>query len=117
MTMTTDEHMLTTVDNPYNPFTQFNEWYTYDEAKGYKSTAFLARIVITSDELSDADQSVAIENAIDEIVRENVLGLYRKVALNDFISQSDKLDEEKSISILMSEQAIDDAVRKNVLNL
>ena len=115
--MTTDEHMLTTVDNPYNPFTQFNDWYAYDEAKGYRTTSFLARIVITSDELSEADQSVAIENAIDEIVRENVLGLYRKVSLNDFISQSDKLNEDPNHALHMSEQAIDDIVRKNVLNL
>jgi hypothetical protein len=73
------EHMLTTVDNPFDPFTQFDEWYQFDEAAGYNTCAFLARIVKSSDELSDADQSLAIELAIDEIVRENVLGLYRKV--------------------------------------
>lgn len=74
------EHMLTTVDNPFNPFTQFDEWYAFDEAAGYRTTSFLARVVVTSDELSEADQNVAIENAIDEIVKENVLGLYRKVS-------------------------------------
>jgi hypothetical protein len=74
------EHMLTTVDNPYNPFTEFDSWYAYDEAAGYQSTGLLARIVKTSDELSEADQSLAIEDAINEIVKENVLGLYRKVA-------------------------------------
>lgn len=75
-----DEHMLTTVDNPFNPFTQFDEWYAYDTAAGYHTISFLARIVRTSDSLSDPDQSLAIEQAIDEIVRENVLGVYRKVA-------------------------------------
>ena len=74
------EHMLTTVDNPYDPFTRFDEWYTYDVQQDYHSCAFLARIVITSDELSEADQALAIEVAIDEIVRENILGLYRKVS-------------------------------------
>jgi len=71
--------MLTTVDNPFNPFTHFDEWHAYDEASGYYTSEFLARIVITSDELSEADQVLAIEHAIDEIVEENVLGLYRKV--------------------------------------
>jgi hypothetical protein len=33
-----------------------------------------------SDELSEADFDVAYENAVDEIVRENVNGLYRKVS-------------------------------------
>ena len=75
------EHMLTTVDNPYDPFTQFDEWYAFDVAAGYNTSAFLARIVKTSTELSEADQSLAIEEAIDEIVRENVSGVHRKVAL------------------------------------
>ncbi len=74
------EHMLTTVDNPFDPFTQYAEWSAYDEGKGYHSASLLARVVATSDELSQADQSLAIELAIDEIVEENVLGLHRKVA-------------------------------------
>jgi hypothetical protein len=77
-------HMLTTVDNPFSPFTQFDEWFAFDTSKGYNSSGLLARIVITSDELSEADQSVAIENGIDEIVRENVSGMHRKVVADDF---------------------------------
>jgi len=73
-------HMLTTVDNPYDPFTQYDEWSSWDERSGYYTPQFLARLTMTSTELSDADQSLAIEQAIDEIVKENVLGIYRKVA-------------------------------------
>lgn len=75
------EHMLTTVDNPYNPTTHFDEWFAWDTAAGYYTTAFLARVVVSSPELSEADQSLAIEQAIDEIVRENVSGVYRKVPI------------------------------------
>ena len=73
-------HMLTTTDNPYDPFTRFDEWYQYDVEQGYHTSAYLARITRTSDELSETDQELAIEYAIDEIVKENVLGIYRKVA-------------------------------------
>lgn len=72
-------HMLTTVDNPYNPFTEWREWYAWDEQAGYHTSGLLARVVRTSDELSDADQEAAIEDAIEEIVRENPLGVHRKV--------------------------------------
>lgn len=72
-------HMLTTIDNPFDPFTQFDEWYAYDIAMGYNTSSYLARIVVTSDELSEADQDMALEMAIDEIVKENILGVYRKV--------------------------------------
>lgn len=80
MASTDTEHMLTTVDNPFDPFTQFKEWYAWDFEKGYHTSSFLARVAKTSDDLSEADQKAAIEEAIDEIVRENVIGLYRKVS-------------------------------------
>ena len=72
-------HMVTTVDNPFNPFTQYDEWDAYDRAQGYYTAAFLARVVKSSDELSDAAQSYAIELGVQEIVKENVLGIYRLV--------------------------------------
>lgn len=74
-------HMLTTIDNPFNPFTEFNEWYSWDFEAGYHTPEYLARVAITSDELSDADQEQAIEYAIDEIVKANVLGVYRKISI------------------------------------
>jgi hypothetical protein len=76
------EHMLTTVDNPYDPFVEFDDWYAFDVRAGYHTTAFLARVVKTSDELSEADQSLAIEQAIEEIVKENVSGMHKRVIRN-----------------------------------
>lgn len=70
---------LTTTDNPFDPFTQFDEWNRFDEDAGYYSNAYLARIAKTSDELSVADETLAIDAAIDEIVRYNITGRYKKV--------------------------------------
>jgi len=75
------DHMLTTVDNPFDPFTEFDAWYSFDIAHGYDTPGFLARIINTSDGLSEADQALALEDAIDEIVEQNVLGIYKKVTL------------------------------------
>jgi hypothetical protein len=74
-------HMLTTVDNPFDPLTQWDEWLSYDEAAGYYTNNYLARIARLSPDLSDADERLAIEQAIDEIVEENVNGLYRKIEI------------------------------------
>lgn len=71
--------MVTTLDNPYNPFTQFDEWYAFDESKGYHTCAYLARVTQSSEELSDEDETVAIEHAVDEIVSFNLLGNYIKI--------------------------------------
>lgn len=74
---------LTTTDNPYNPFTQYDAWYRYDEDKGYHSCSYLARIARTSDQLSEAENEQEIERAIDDIVRYDPLGIYKKVKLKN----------------------------------
>lgn len=71
--------MLTTSDNPYSPFDDFDAWYAYDEMKGYHTCSYLARIATISNELDDKTNHRSIEDAIDEILSFNVLGIYEKV--------------------------------------
>ncbi len=73
-------YMLTTTDNPFDPFTQFKEWQQFDESKGYFTCEYLARIVKTSPELSESEEEYAIQEAIKEIVQLNVLGIYKRVS-------------------------------------
>ena len=61
--------MLTTFDNPYNPFDEFTSWFMFDEEKGYHSCAYLGRIAKTSEQLSDEENAQEIERAIDEIIK------------------------------------------------
>ena len=77
------ERMLTTSDNPYDPFTQFDEWYAFDVQKGYNTCAYLARIANTSDELSDTDNDLELDSAIDEILKFNLTGNYIVVTKNE----------------------------------
>lgn len=81
-----DDAFLTTLDNPFNPFEQFDQWYAFDTQKGYNTCGYLARIARSSDELSDADEDRIVEEAIDEIVELNVLGIYKKVKKSDYSS-------------------------------
>lgn len=74
--------MLTTIDNPFNPFTHWDEWRRYDEDKNHHTCAYLDRIAKTSYELSDADNQTEIIRAIDEIISLNINGLYTKVYEN-----------------------------------
>ena len=70
---------LTTFDNPFNPITEFDKWFMYDEDQGYQSSAYLARIARTSNQLSDEENDAEIERAIDEIIKHDFLGVYTKV--------------------------------------
>lgn len=74
------EYMLTTVDNPFDPFTRFDEWLDYDIGMGYNTVSFLDRVAKVSNDLSLPDQALAIQDAIDEIVQENISGMWRKVS-------------------------------------
>ena len=70
---------ITTKDNPFSPFEEFDQWNAFDQGKGYNTCSYLARITKSSDELSEEEQLTAVEQAIDEIVALNLTGNYKKV--------------------------------------
>lgn len=70
---------ITTFDNPYNPFDDFQSWFLYDIEKGYNTCGYLARIAKTSDLLSEQENEEEIERAIDEIVKYDFMNVYKKV--------------------------------------
>ena len=87
--------MITTVDNPYNPFNEYDKWDSWDRSRGYCSSAYLARVVVTSEDLSEADQMLDIERGIDDILEYDEVGVYKKV--------SQEVDVETRISVLVGE--------------
>ena len=71
--------MLTTFDNPFDPFEQFTSWFMFDVEKGYNSCAYLARIAKLTDDMSDQEISDEINRAIDEIIKYDFMNIYKKV--------------------------------------
>ncbi len=69
---------LTTFDNPFDPIDQFNDWWRYDTDHGYNPCQYLARIAKTTDQFSENENAIEIERAIDEIIRLDPFGIYRK---------------------------------------
>ena len=74
-----NEFMLTTIDNPFDPFEQFTSWFLFDVEKGYYSCSRLARIANLSDELSEKEVDEEIKRAIDEIIKYDFTNIYKKV--------------------------------------
>lgn len=73
-------YMLTTKDNPYNPFEQWDEWYSYDERMGYHTCSYLAKKLAINEIIEDEElRAVADEKAIDEIIEFDLYGNYEKV--------------------------------------
>ena len=80
-----NEVMLTTIDNPYNPFEQFDLWLLFDKEKGYNTCEYLARIVNLTNDMSEKEIEVATDRAIDDIIVNDPFGIYKKVTSEDIV--------------------------------
>lgn len=80
-----NEVMLTTIDNPYNPFEQFDLWLLFDKEKGYNTCEYLARIVNLTNDMSEKEIEVATDKAIDDIIVNDPFGIYKKVTSEDIV--------------------------------
>lgn len=91
------EAMITTIDNPFDPFEQFNDWFRYDEEKGYHTCSYLGRIAQTNDEMSDEEFSQAVEKAIDQIIKYDFMNIYKKVKRP--IQEEDKTVSKEAVEL------------------
>lgn len=76
--------MLTTYDNPYNPFTDFSRWLVFDNLHGYNCCAYVDRVAATSTGFTDRENNQAIEAAIDSLIANDFACRYRKVYADSF---------------------------------
>lgn len=73
------EYMLSTSDNPYNPFTHFFEWYAFDISHGYNTCSYLARVCELSEDICERETNLSINDAIEEALYFNLTGNRIKV--------------------------------------
>lgn len=78
------EYRLSTIDNPFDPFSEFDDWYLFDMEKGYNTCAYLARISNASSELTDEENDEENERAIDDILKYDPTGIYIRVERGKF---------------------------------
>ena len=73
------KYMLTTTNNPWNPYTQFDEWWQFDLNFGHNCLAQITRIIQIPDNLSEEEESFLLDEASREVAKENVFGDFRLV--------------------------------------
>ena len=88
-----DEFMLTTKDNPFNPFTNFDEWFAYDLRNGYNTCGLLARFAKTSTDLSLSEQKRIYDTAIDDVIKNDLQHIYLKITKDYNPTENMKIDE------------------------
>jgi len=91
--------MATTIDNPYNPFTHFDEWYVYDQSHGYNTCGLVAYFNEASRFMEEEDYEFETNEAINKLLELNPYNLHMKVYEKDadkFIALANKAyDEQK----------------------
>lgn len=75
-------YLLTTEDNPFDPATQFDEWFAWDEAKGYHTCGLIARMSINDADISETDQDIEDDQVLDFIMELNPTMNYKKIKIN-----------------------------------
>lgn len=63
----TKDLWITTEDNPYNPFTQFQHWLSWDQSHGYDTCGRLDRFAGTSDNLTEVENNYRMDRAIADL--------------------------------------------------
>lgn len=77
------QYLLTTVDNPYHPIDQFEQWLKFDHDMGYFTDQRLAKVSGTSYDLTDAENQRIVNDAINDMIRLDELGIYKRIVVDD----------------------------------
>ena len=77
------DSMLTTFDNPFNPFTEFDRWWKEDLLLGHNCCGLLASESNVSDIASDEVNDKAIIEAMERIVKREPM-IYKIDYQSDF---------------------------------
>lgn len=77
--MASKDTWVTTLDNPFDPFSDFDNWKRFDEDHGYYTTSLICRYLNVSDDFDDDTYNECLEEAVDKVVHYNFYGNYRKV--------------------------------------
>lgn len=70
---------ITTIDNPFNPFDNSDNWLMFDIEKGYYTNNKVARLVNITDDMTEKEELEEIERAIDRLIEIDPLDIYIKV--------------------------------------
>ena len=87
-------YMLTTFDNPFNPFVDFKSWYMFDCEKRHNSSSRLARLVDINNEMTEKEINEEQNRAIDLMLKYDFVGEYFKGTEEDI---EDYLKTRKSV--------------------
>ena len=74
---------ITTIDNPYDPFDDFEHWLLFDKEKGYNTSDKLGRLTNLRNDMSSVEENIEVEKGIDKLIEIDPLSIYEKIIRYD----------------------------------
>lgn len=71
------EKWLTTLDNPFDYWSEHDDWKRFDEDHGYYTSSLIARFMQSPNRMGEEEEGEAINEACEEIMKWNPTGNYR----------------------------------------
>lgn len=79
-----EAYLITTIDNPFSPFDEFEKWYKFDLAKGYNTCEIVGRLASKDQSLTSIEEIEEMNEIVDKIIEFDFLNVYKKVKSSDF---------------------------------
>ena len=77
------DYMVTTIDNPYNPFTRYRKWREHDDSHCYHTEEWIYVLSKTSNDLLPEERDEQIDFGVDRLLMLDPYGLHVKVYENE----------------------------------
>lgn len=88
---------ITTIDNPFDPIDDFDNWFLFDVEKGYYSCNKIARLIEEFDGMTQVEEDQQLEKAIDRLIQIDPLDIYKKVVKEDYFKGEDEFIDNSMI--------------------
>jgi len=75
--------LVTTIDNPFDPFVQWNEWLAYDQHKQYYTCEFIAKLAQVSPDDDETEKENKLQTAIEFLLDYSPIHLLVYPKIND----------------------------------
>lgn len=77
------DYMITTIDNPWNPFTHYHEWLDHDTQHGYHTDQWIAILSKSSSDLPMEEQEELVDFGCQRLLEVDPYGLHVKLYPHD----------------------------------
>ena len=97
---------ITTIDNPFDPIDDFNNWFLFDVEKGYYTCNKLARLAdaFEFDGMTQVEEDQQVEKAINRLIELDHLDIYKKVVKEDYFKGKDEaLDNTNAVDAVKTD--------------